>query len=401
MALSLTDAQLKTISDQLFLFQDPNPLRLPPPLPKGAGLAAKMAPIAADPRFTDLSFSVVDFTSSFASPDIWLHNEDAPWQMASTGKLALLLSAVQLRDDVRRVQATGLVSTAADFDELFATIWSRSTFDWVRQIASVQDAPRVSTIFDLAASPIDFAGAATPLDRARLHSDAFHQKWSKVPDLTFWERLWQTGAQSDNVAACTLGSEMGPPYFKAVQRAYQLYEPPFDMRMFLCEAYGNPPGKLPVTRASGAPFYRKHSNSEGQFATDPLTLKRTKWTTQGASVEALTAYMIALMQDKLISTVAADAQTGCQVIRDSMADEKLDTMTSLIFEGVSQVATVTKAHTKLGILTGLRSEFAYLEAAGKKYGVAALGIIPVKVGATRIDQVTRGQELGKAIHNAL
>ena len=92
--------------------------------------------------------------------------------------------------------------------------------------------------------------------------------------------------------------------------------------------------------------------------------------------------------------------------RDCLADEKQDTMTSLIFEGVEEVATVTKAHTKLGIGrrkedNGIRCEFAYIEASGKKYGVVAMGILPATVGGTKISVKQRGRALGKAIHEAL
>jgi len=312
-----------------------------------------------------------------------------------------LLAAVQLRDDVRRVLSTGLVSTPAELDELFATIWTRSPLTWVKEVASTTSAPRISTIFDLSLAPIiDFAGADTPHDRAKLSSEALHQKWSKEPDLTFWERLWQTGAQSDNVAACTLGSELGMAYVKAVQRAYGLFDPP-GMHMLLASAYGSPPKKTPVTRATGAPHYRPVTNKESHPVTNPLTPSKSIWSSQGASVAAMTAYLVGLMQNKLVSTVATTAVFACDVIRACLADEKQDTSTSLIYEGVKQVATVTKAHTKLGILKGLRCELAYIEASSKKYGVLAMGIVPAKVGTTRFSQVQQGRALGKAIHEAL
>jgi hypothetical protein len=400
MALSLSDAELDQVSAQLFLFQDPNPLRLSKPSSAGADLASRMTPVAADARFKDLSFGVVDFTANLMAPDIWLHDEELPWQMASTGKIALLLAAVQLRADVRRVKGTGLVSAAADFDEAFATIWNRSSVTWIKQIANARGAPRISTIFDLSLTPIDFAGADTPHDRAKLSAPALHQKWAKEPDLTFWERMWQVGTQSDNVAACTLGSEIGLAFVKAVQRGYGLYDPP-GMRMLLGAAYGSPPKKTPVTRVAGAPEYRPVINTESHPVTNPVDATKPIWSTQGSSVTALLAYMIALMQNKLVSSVAAEAQAACVVIRECLADEKQDTMTSLIYEGVDEVATVTKAHTKLGILGRLRCEFAYIEASGKKYGVAAMGIVPVKVGTTRFDEEQRGKDLGKAIHEAL
>lgn len=405
MALNLSDTQLDQVSAKLFLFQAPNPLRLSKPSSSGADLASRMTPVAADARFKDLSFGVVDFTSSLMAPNIWLYREEVPWRMASTGKIALLLAAVQLRDDVRRVKSTGIVSAAADFDELFATIWKRSSVTWIKEIGTVAGAPRISTIFDLSVNPIAFAGADKMHDRAKLSSDALHQKWPKAPDLTFWERMWQTGAQSDNVAACTLGSEIGMAYTKAVQRAYGLFDPP-GMKMLLGAAYGSPRKGTPVTRSAGAAIYRPVINQESHPITSEFDAKKQVWSTQGASVTALMAYLIALMRDKLVSSVAADAQAACGVIRDCLADEKQDTTTSLIFEGVRDAATVGKAHTKLGVGrskedNGIRCEFAYIEASGKKYGVVAMGILPATVGGAKISAKQRGRALGKAIHEAL
>ena len=108
MPLSLTAAQLTTIANELFLVR--GPAKLSKPTNSGASLAARMAPIAADPRFSDLGIGVIDFTAGVMAPEVWLHKGEHPWRTASTGKIAMLLAAVQLRDDVRRVKATGLIS---------------------------------------------------------------------------------------------------------------------------------------------------------------------------------------------------------------------------------------------------------------------------------------------------
>jgi hypothetical protein len=75
----------------------------------------------------------------------------------------------------------------------------------------------------------------------------------------------------------------------------------------------------------------------------------------------------------------------------------------LIFNGVQRLpgVTVTRAHTKLGILGTLRCEFAYLEAEGLKYAVLAAGIRPKKVGTTTFDEKKQGEDLGARIHTAL
>ncbi|MBC7810813.1 MAG: serine hydrolase [Burkholderiales bacterium] len=392
MALTLTEAQKQRIEDELFALKS---LSSPLPTPKNTtganSLAAKLDPIAADPKFNDIGIGVVDFTASMSSPKIWLHNQDKAWRTGSAGKIFILLAAVQLRDDVRKVKATGLVSSAADFDELFATIWKRSKNTKIQEIADMQSSPRISTIFDLSKSPINFFGADVPLNRATLQH--VHLGWSTAKDFTFWERMWLVGSQSDNVASSACVSEIGAAYMKAVQRAYKLFDPPNGMHCLLSSGYGGPAKNSPVNTSAGAPTFRAIRNQELHKVID--FHDKTNMSNQPASVAGMTAYMIALMQDKLAGV------DGCTTLKTHLADTTNETTTSLIFEGVQQVDPVTKAHTKLGILGTLRCEFAYIESAGLKYGVLAMGILPKQVGSTFIDQKKRGRDLGKAIHLAL
>jgi hypothetical protein len=392
MPLTLTDAEKQRIENELFLLKS---LSSPLPTPKNTtganSLAAKLDPIGADAKFNDIGIGVVDFTSSVTTPKIWLHNEGLSWRMGSTGKIFILLAAVQLREDVRKVKATGLVSSAADFDELFATIWKRSKNTKIQDIADTRGSPRISTIFDLTKSPIDFIGADVPLDRATLQH--VHLSWSTAKDFTFWQRLWLMGSQSDDVASSACASEIGVAYMKAVQRAYKLFDPPNGMHCLLSNGYGGPAKNSPVNKSAGAPTFRAFRNQELHKVID--FHDKTNMSNQPGSVASLTAYMIALMQNKL---AGAD---GCTTLKTHLADHTPETTTSLIYEGVNEISTVTKAHTKLGILGTLRCEFAYIEAGGLKYAVLSMGILPKRVGSTNIDQKKRGRELGKAIHNAL
>lgn len=408
MTLNLTDAQLKTIIGELFLFKDPMPV-----LPKPANtdndsvatnLAARMKPIAADARFTAVSVGVVDFTADRMTPRVWLHKGDLPWRIASTGKIAVLLAAVQLRDDVRRVKATGLVSAADDFDNLFATIWLKSTNFRVREIAGKDGSPRVSTIFDLAKPIPDFIGADIAIDRPKLRGIGHLDKdWTGVPDLTFWERLWLMGTQSDNVAATSCISEIGVAYMKAVQRGYGLFDTARGMHMLLSAGYTGVVRKTRVSKSAGAPEYRALRNNESQYVNDewfdlkkdPEKKKPSHSSTQPGSVAALTAYMIALMQDKLVD------KDACDTIRAHLADERDDTEHGAVVRGVKSIATVAKAHAKVGVLGSLRCEWAYMESSGRKYAIVAEGIVPKRVGTPRFSAESQGQDLAKAIHNAL
>src|SRR5258706_7460322 len=115
MTLSLSNKDLQTIADQLFLLKSPRPSKLPKPINTTGGrdLTSKLDPIidpvTSDGRFKDIGIGVVDFTSDFMNPKVWLHNPNDVWRVASTGKMAILLAAVQLRDDVPKVKATRLV----------------------------------------------------------------------------------------------------------------------------------------------------------------------------------------------------------------------------------------------------------------------------------------------------
>lgn len=178
--------------------------------------------------------------------------------------------------------------------------------------------------------------------------------------------------------------------------------------MMLSQGFSGVDTSARVSRAAGAPKYRQLQHKEADFIVtdvffDPVLHQNTRASGEPGSVAALTAYMIALMQDKLSS-----GKVACDTIRTHLADitglnnTGARTTTSLVLEGVSQLGVpITKAHTKLGILGKLRSEFAYLEADGLKYAVLAAGIKPKSVGGTHFSEVSLGHKLGAAIHQAL
>src|SRR5437660_10040891 len=125
--MPVTKAQVDQIAAVLFLLRSPKPTPLPVPANTDdttdpANLASKLQPISADPRFSEIGIGVIDFTAGFTTPKVWQYNAGIAWRIASAGKLGILLAAVQLRDDVRKVMATGLITTARDFDDVFSTI---------------------------------------------------------------------------------------------------------------------------------------------------------------------------------------------------------------------------------------------------------------------------------------
>ncbi len=426
----LTDAQLKTIAATLFLFKDPPP-RLPVPAntddgPPPTPFATRMKDVAAQSRFENISFGVVDFTADRMNPRIFLHKADIPWRMGSTGKIAALLAAAQLRDDVQNVKKmlddASLALSSAEFDELFSTIWSRHKEQAVRNIGGKDGSPRVSAIFDLSLPEPDFWGAAgdiidKSLDRVdyALEPDGKTPKdpWKEIAKIDFQDRLWLMGAQSDNASAQSCISEIGLAYMKEVQRAYGLFNPTKDMHMLLGGGYFAEP-KTPVStyRYLRGRDYEKNRVTDKYFDSN-----EPQRSTQPGSVAALTAYMIALIQDKLVNAA------GCVEIKRFLADGRRrltdgtdPTLPGSLFDGVKGIPGVTIAQDSFGkggaleqaptkAERPLRCDVAYIEttgSAGKKFAIVAQGLVPFpKDGPPLFKPEVQGEDLAKAIHAAL
>jgi hypothetical protein len=434
MGLSLSDAKLQEIADRLFLLEDSTRTKLTKPTnTTGAdSLAAKLDPIGTDARFADVGIGVVDFTTDRTK--IWLHNGDDSWRIGSTAKLAMLLAAVQLRDDVRKVHETGHVSKD-DFDELFAMskLWKKSKNSRIQQIAGKDHAPRISTIFDFTKSNIDFFGpdpdtpnvndivGRLPVPENPAHVP--HLTWPTAQDFEFSERLWLAGARSDNVAATTCISEIGVDYIKAVQRAYALFDPGKGMHLLLAGPYSNLDTTSPVSHTSALPKFRVLRNLEFNSVKDATFNPKTKkfddqlsW--EPGSAAALTAYMIALMNNQFV-TLGQGFQEGkvaCTTIQKCLSNGLAGLTTrSAIADGVKTITTVSREITKIGLLGkadgepgALNCEFVYLETQETdlrimKYGVVVTGIRskPNPDGSPGPSATKLTQDVGKLIHQAL
>lgn len=428
--MALSEAQLKEIEGTLFLFRTPPPV-LPRPNNTDDGTSpthftTRLKPVATNPRFVDISFGVVDFTADRMNPKVFLHKADTVWRMGSTGKIAALLAAAQLRDDVRKVKKKlddlSLVLSPTQLDDLFATIWSRSKELRVRQIAGKDGSPRVSTIFDLSKPDPDFIGAPT-IQKSLSRVDYPDPKtpavprdpWQEITKISFQDRLWLMGAQSDNTSAHSCISEIGVAYLKAVQKAYGLFldDAKKGMRMLLGGGYFEDSPTTPVSTAPGAPKYRTLRNYEKQWVkdeyADPVD-PHLSW--QGGSVRALTAYMIALIQDKLV-----DAD-GCVQIKKCLADGLPppagfpDTLPGSLLQGVQDTGVkIVEAHGKGGALSPkqgakrpLRCDVAHIKTGGsapREFAIVAQGLLPFGSEPVTIDPDDQGRDLAKAIHAAL
>jgi hypothetical protein len=443
--MNLTSAQLKTIASKLFLMRPTADIKLPvPKTTTGAGsLSTKLDPIV-DPAGTtpfsaDWGIGVIDFTSDKNNPSIWLHNEGTPWRIGSTGKIAIVLAAAQLREDVRAVQGTNILAKPEDFDELFATdaLWQLSPVFRTSQMADKSTAPRISTIFDFSKTPVDFQGPgltdtafgniierlATKTGSSVLNA---HLTWTLNTEFAFSERLWLAGTNSDNVGADSCLSEIGVAYVKAVQRAYGLFDGK-TMHMLLNGPYSDMNGKAGVAKipiSSGSKvFYRNLQTAEMHDVTDAMKVGKaftdqSSW--EPGSTAALAAYMIAFVQKKFasLSDPPKSANDAFATIEANLSHGDVPRATSSnIANGVAKVAKVNKQLSKIGLLgppegekAALNTEFAYLETQQnsaplkpRKYGVVVTGITDLLKSDGTIDRAADDltEALGKAIHKAL
>jgi hypothetical protein len=422
--MAITDPQmLKKIADKLSLFGNITPLNIP----VTNGLKAKLDPIASNPKFADMGIGVVDFSNDAQSPLIWLHQGDEPWWLVSTAKICILLAAVQLRADVRTVKSMNVgVSTEDDFDELFATVWTLAEENSIRAISVGKYPPRISRIFDLAQTPIDFWGAGAFVQGLTGFDGNHPVAWPDLRNLEFYDRMVLTGEWSDNVAATSCVSEIGVDYMKAVLQAHGLFDGD-EMHLWLSTGYK---GKKSLKPRKDIDYRGIREPLTPQKVINPLAIfeknearkrllkekghRTTVGGNQAGSASALTAYVIALVQNNLIGR-GQDPSIGksaCDTIRACLGDYVHDPgHGSAAYEGVraaahSAGASIDHAYTKVGydplsdVGAGpgaMRAEFNYFEVGPLKFGLVAAGI------AARIEDTAydNAEALGAAVYDAL
>jgi len=433
---TLTSAQLDKIADCIFILRDRKTTQLKKPVTVPTSAFQKaMDPIAADADFKIIGIGIIDFTGNKASPNVRLIQGDEPFRVGSTTKIAMMLAAVQLRTDVRNILALSpqIISTAAEFDALYAnsTLWTKGKAPRSNngsRIAAVP--PLFSKIFDFSKSPVDFAGP--DVDSQHLpanHDKAFNKlgrecAWDDNPPLSFAERFWMTGLMSDNVAATTCISEIGVPYLKAVMRAYGLFDhPDGGMHLLTSAEYETIPSNKKKSTDPDLP--RRLTDAEFPAVDDNWLGRSGKYDDKGSwvsgSAAALTAYMIALMNDNLAipNTSGATGVDACTTIRNNLADGGNHSIESFIIGdstgGIAKIAKVTKQLNKIGILQhflgaefDILSEFIYVETeektappAGKRNKMQyAIVVAGMRSDATN-NAVVKANRLGETVHKAL
>lgn len=430
---TLTDTQLASIADEIFIMGDRKTTRLPKPANTGpTAFTTALDAIAGDARFKDAGIGVIDFTKFPVSPArVWLNKDksDEPFRIGSASKIAILLAAVQLRLDVRRIRDLNIVTTPDEFDALFANrkLWKKAKAPQTEMQQIADAPPQISEIFDFSKSPIDFNGPDPDAQIDSAHRTPIFNKlpadreltWDLRPLFPFSERLWLTGSLSDNVAATSCASEIGTPYMKAVQRAYGLADPAHGMHLLSSGLYASVPRK---TTPPAPPPPRQFAHIEPIRVNDAFFAASSKtfsdhmsWVPGSAA--ALTAFMLAMIGDIFAdASVLAGGQAACTTIRNNLADKVGPSISSFMADAIGGVTTVTRQLNKIGILkrsdgaeNPLLCEFLYLETKEShtaahpdkvmKYAVIAVALVSTP-GAGN-GAVEKSQALGVAIHNAL
>jgi hypothetical protein len=460
---TLSDAALKLIAERIFVMGDRATTRLPAPTLHGsADFMMALDSIASDPNspVKDAGIGVIDFTVDAKNPMVWLNNETTAFRIGSAGKIAMMVAAVQLRLDVRRILKLDIISKPEEFDELFRNkkLWrlAKAPQSEMQQIGGPRGTPPLfSRIFDFDQPRLDFRGPDPDGRTDVAQQDAIlaklppvlpgnlpHLPWRRWTDstgtprrgwsdLTFSERLWLAGCMSDNVAATSCVSEIGVPYIKAVQRSYGLADPAHGMHLLASGGYDGIP---PSARPPNVPSPRRLTYRE------PIEVKDLWWdkTTQAfsdrrshvpGSAAALTAYMIALVADTFVTDPDAlvGGLEGCRTIKNNLAGAEGHGIGSFLVKGVRDVpdTQIRKLHNKIGILkkgplgtdspeSSLLCEFVYLETEQDppppppppakrikmKYAVVATGLIDdTTVGG--LTAATKSRRLGFFVHTAL
>jgi hypothetical protein len=436
---TLTDAELDRIVQVIFAAGDRSQ-RLARPVASGsAAFKDALDPLAT--AFPDPGIAVLDFTLDATQPDIWLYNEDKPFRIGSASKIAMMLAAVQLRQDVRRILdlSPQIITQPDEFDEVFRNpdLWAKAKGPVLemKDIAGADSAPLVSKILDFNKTPIDFDGPdpdqqTTSANRKKIVDKlpADHElRWSTSPALSFSERYWLTGCLSDNVAATWCISDLGPAYIKAVQRAYGLADHPSGGMHLLASGHHIDIPKSKTT-ASAPPPTRQLKHVEPIPVEDRWFDKKTGGFTDKkswlpGSAAALAAYMIALMTNGFTDSPGnASALAASRTIQRNLADKFRPSIASFMVDGpdgdgsdgIASISNIDRELNKIGILrrhdgskTGLICEFVYLETsepfapAGArdkmKYAVIVAGLAP----AGGKESAERSAALGIAVHRAL
>lgn len=428
MPLHLTDAQLDGIAANIYILRDPSTTMLPEPGSStgASSLEPALSSFGIPQDYPNVGIGVVSFSRFPDPPRFWLHNPGAVWRIASTSKIAVVLAAVQLREDVRAVQRwnaqANVLQTPQDYDELFAMrkLWARAKDPQMTEIAGPDHAPRISTIFDFPAdgSPAEFFGGDTTaidesdiINRLTAASEG-HLTWKGAKDFEFNERLWLMGTLSDNVAATSCASQIGAAYIKAVQRAYGLFRKmPSNMRLLMgFGEYEKIDQTAKVSNRSNERF-RKLSNRETQHVldvwNDPAKQLGPHDSWEGGTAAALLTYLTAMVLNRLAPSDVSRPDSGftaCQSIMHALSGGSLGISSLMTARLTTDTTTRRWESSKVGLLGALAADFCYVETVDRVAtpgGVVEKQMVFGMVGTNLRNDGMMGQGLGKRIHDAL
>lgn len=381
-----TDADLDKFAEHLMQFQI-NPIELPQ-AQHDSSTETKFAPLAADPRFSDLAFAIIQYDPV----RIFLHNPDENWDIGSAGKLSIAAGSLSLLKDVRAyVSALGSTPSAARLDDLFRYVWSRHSNARMKRIGTNAHFPLPSKMLDLSASPIHFTGAATINFTALKNKPKRPYPDSQISPAglattSFADRLHLTIGKSDNRAARSCQGTVGIGYINSVLETVGLYDVPSGIGVRIAGPYANKFPELPTGW--------RHPASLRPWGTariiPSIWWQDIEQRPYVATARNLAGLMMSIMTDKFLDAdMSAEFRTLLKIHGGfSYGSYALNG----IIGAITAPTPAIESYSKIGVLWS-NAEFAHIQIGPLRYSLVILGL----VGKGNQNWAERAEALGKEV----
>lgn len=388
------DAELDDVADHLLLFKPAGANSVPLPT-HDASLDGRYGALTTDPRFSDLSFAIVEYGDP-AGPKTFLHNPDENWDIGSCGKLSIVIAALSLLKDIRSMTNAGVITDTiapGKFDALLQFVWGRHSEAKIKRLGNPPQYPLPSRMIDLGAIPADFLGP-TAIDFSALDAMAGHLiPVANLATRTFRERLHLAIGKSDNRTARSCQGTIGIGFINATLTKLGLFDEVTGVGMHIAGEYAPRRRDLPGGWRQPAGISRTHGH-----ATSPTEKGRPPYV---ATARTLAGLMQAIVEDSFLNASMS------AMFRDFLLVRPGFSYGSYALQGIEQAAArigasadVTEEYSKIGILYGL-TEFVHIESGADRYSLIILGLLPKKIGAVTIAEDTRAIALGDAVHSII
>jgi hypothetical protein len=383
-----SDSELDDVKKHLLLFKAGDTK-----LPKAqhdATTDAQFADLAADARFSDLPFGVIQYSQN-GPPRAFLHKPDENWDIGSGGKLSIAIAALSLLRDVRSMTLAGVIgSSIADskFNDLLHFVWSRHDEAKIRKLGTDSHFPIPSVMFDVPASQVRFRGMDS-IDFADLdrRSGGGHISVAELGRTTVGERLHLTIGQSDNRAARSCQGALGIGFINAVLEKLGLFDVASGNGLRVAGQYGVIAKDLPKGWRQPEAISRAQARASSRPDVDDRPYV--------ANVRALATLMMAIMEDNFLD---ADIST---LFRDLLLLRGGFAMQSEALVGIEAILPanpppVVTEWGKIGILWS-NADFAHIKINDTQFSIIILGLLPKDGINWGLRAQTLGQEIKRKI----